>query len=620
MATLAEVRAKYPEYGDWSDTQLAQALHRKFYSDMPFADFAKRAGLGTSKESLKATNPAEYDPESPEYKAKYGAASDSGWQNFAAGIGKGVMDIGRGIGQMLPRGPMGMAGPMVTRDDIKEVRARDADLMDTTAGKVGQGVGMAATLLPTMFIPGANTLAGSAAIGAGTGLAMPSESTDETLKNVALGGLLSPATMLGMRGVAAVGRAGKGIVEPFTRGGQERIAGRTLRAFAGGDDAARAAADAIDNAPGSLPGYRASTAELADNAGLAQLDRSLRNNPEYVNLFAQQDKANRTAIVGALDDLAKDPAQRQAAVAARESATDALYKQADTAVARADADFGKLMMRPSMSKAWARAEELAAESGEQISRGPEISGRALHYVKKALDDLADTADAGNQQRAVLGTRKAFLEWVDKQVPAYGQARQAFQDLSQPINQMDVGQALKDKLLPPLADFGADRMTPNSFAQAVRAGDATAAKATGFSGARMDKVLSKSQMETVTKIGEQLARKANADALGAARGSPTAQNLISQNLLRQTLGPFGLPDSMLARAAESTFMQSAMRPAQFAGKLGEQRVMGLLSEAALDPQTAAKLLKAGVSPQLALEIWKRQGLLAPMGAGLIYSGQ
>jgi len=45
MATLAEIRSKYPQYEDMSDDELAKALHGKFYSDMDFGDFSKRIGL-----------------------------------------------------------------------------------------------------------------------------------------------------------------------------------------------------------------------------------------------------------------------------------------------------------------------------------------------------------------------------------------------------------------------------------------------------------------------------------------------------------------------------------------------------------------------------------------------
>lgn len=45
MPTMQEVRAKFPQYNDMSDDQLATALHRKFYSDMPFDQFAEKVGL-----------------------------------------------------------------------------------------------------------------------------------------------------------------------------------------------------------------------------------------------------------------------------------------------------------------------------------------------------------------------------------------------------------------------------------------------------------------------------------------------------------------------------------------------------------------------------------------------
>ena len=47
MATLAEIRAQYPQYADMPDTDLADALHKKFYADIPRADFDVKIGLVT---------------------------------------------------------------------------------------------------------------------------------------------------------------------------------------------------------------------------------------------------------------------------------------------------------------------------------------------------------------------------------------------------------------------------------------------------------------------------------------------------------------------------------------------------------------------------------------------
>lgn len=45
MASLQEIRQQYPQYSDMSDQQLADALHKKFYSDMPKGQFYSRIGL-----------------------------------------------------------------------------------------------------------------------------------------------------------------------------------------------------------------------------------------------------------------------------------------------------------------------------------------------------------------------------------------------------------------------------------------------------------------------------------------------------------------------------------------------------------------------------------------------
>jgi hypothetical protein len=41
---IQEIRAKYPQYDDMSDEQLANGLHKRYYSDMPISDFYSRIG------------------------------------------------------------------------------------------------------------------------------------------------------------------------------------------------------------------------------------------------------------------------------------------------------------------------------------------------------------------------------------------------------------------------------------------------------------------------------------------------------------------------------------------------------------------------------------------------
>ncbi|SME89478.1 hypothetical protein [Desulfovibrio gilichinskyi] len=44
---INSIREKFPQYKDVGDLELAQGFHKKFYSDMPFDDFAKKIGVNS---------------------------------------------------------------------------------------------------------------------------------------------------------------------------------------------------------------------------------------------------------------------------------------------------------------------------------------------------------------------------------------------------------------------------------------------------------------------------------------------------------------------------------------------------------------------------------------------
>lgn len=65
MPTVKEVREKFPDYSDLSDQDLADALHAKFYGDMPKEDFYKQIGVSavTPTPSAGAQPPADTRPD-----------------------------------------------------------------------------------------------------------------------------------------------------------------------------------------------------------------------------------------------------------------------------------------------------------------------------------------------------------------------------------------------------------------------------------------------------------------------------------------------------------------------------------------------------------------------------
>ncbi len=84
-----------------------------------------------------------------------------------AGAGAQITDYGLGMKQLIP----GMA----TAQDVAEKQALDAPLNQTGEGRFGR---VSAALVPaagSMAIPGANTYTGAAAVGAGLGMAEPSD-------------------------------------------------------------------------------------------------------------------------------------------------------------------------------------------------------------------------------------------------------------------------------------------------------------------------------------------------------------------------------------------------------------------------------------------------------------
>lgn len=122
-------------------------------------------------------------------------AADAG-ERFLAGVGAGMLGVGHSLAntfndaaeavERIP-GVAGLGNALGIQPTADARRAADAararflaesePATSTAAGKAGNIVGMGAALIPTALIPGANTYAGAALIGAGTGAAL-SESGD----------------------------------------------------------------------------------------------------------------------------------------------------------------------------------------------------------------------------------------------------------------------------------------------------------------------------------------------------------------------------------------------------------------------------------------------------------
>lgn len=551
----------------------------------------------TRVNALKKSDPGEYDPESPEWQSKYGAtAGMSTAEKALAGAGKAFADVGRGVGQLLG---------IKSQADIDESKRLDAPLMRTTAGTVGNVAGNVAAVLPTVFVPGVNTVVGSGLVGAGMGFTQPVASDESRLKNTAVGGALGAAAPVVARTVAAGYQGAKALVEPFTQGGREAIAGRTLQRF--GVDASDLAG--VTSAP-TVTGARTTLAEQITRpegaAGAARLQDAMRAvDPEIAAKMAAREVENNAARVGALRDLAGEGGKREFYQAARSQAAKDLYDQAFSVgmdlskmSAAQRGEITKLLKMPAIKDAMKGAQEIAQNQGKSLNTTGSIEG--MHNMKLALDDQIANLSNGtvsqvNKARSIQAARDKLVQFMERVSPDYGEARATYAAMSKPINQMDVAEQLFRKGTSATSDLGGTpRLMPNQFVGQLKNEEALVKGATGRDLGKLSQVMDPEQFAKIQALGMELDKSAAVGRAANGPGSATAQRLASQNVLRQLLGPTGLPESW----AESTLLNTAMRPVQFAySGVAEPKIQAVLADLLMNPAKAQAAMQAArTAPQ------------------------
>lgn len=574
--------------------------------------FMRRASeAGYTEDEIKASierkygrKPAPVDPK--QFDPTEGMSTT---EKLLAGVGKAFVDAGRGVGQLagdLAEG-VGMDRPSwaPTQADIEEVRRRDAPLMNTGAGVTGNVLGNIATFAPLALIPGANTIAGGATIGALTGAAMPVAEGESRGGNAAIGGVAGGALPAAARAYR-VGKAA--LVDPFTEAGKQRIVGGTLNRAAG--DRERTLANLLQR-KAATPGVNLTTGQASGDAGIASLERAASAvDPGGFQSIKDDQTA---ALVRALRGVAGSPEARQAAIDAREQATEALYAQAKKAAVPGDAELAALLQRPTVAAGLKQAQGIAADEGRafQLMKGkpaspvgvldaqgnpimgaatPDVySGQGLHDLKMGIDKALTEGSQGIGNRIAgsqLTAKSDFLNWLESRIPEYGQARTTFAELSKPINQMDVGEELYKRFVPALADNGAVpfKSRADAYANALRNGDQLARSVTGMKGAKLENIMTPEQMASLQGVASDLGVLKGAESAGRGVGSDTVQKMAMSHLMNQA----GVPN----------WMQSIGRvPGGWLRTLGDvlytkndDALRATLAEVFKDPQAAAQAMQ------------------------------
>lgn len=174
---------------------------------------------------------------------------------------------------------------------------------------------------------------------------------------------------------------------------------------------------------------------------------------------------------------------------------------------------------------------------EVAGKTAEITGESLHYLKRALSDIAygPTAATGigrDTQMAARGLLSDFINVFETKIPEYGQARRTFSELSAPVNQAQVLREMVSVLEKP---GGGERIQP--FLNVLGRGEKAMLKRAGGQGApryeSLSEVLTPEQIAKVREVAKQLETEA---AIGQqiTAGQQRAADLIKEELVNHRI--------------------------------------------------------------------------------------
>jgi len=483
----------------------------------------------------------------------------------------------------------------------------------------------------------ARAVGGAAVGGASAGMVSPESAGTGTAIGVVAPQALRTAGKVGEGVANTLVKALRG----FTPKGQEKIVAENLLANLGDD--APAVIARLEQAKGSTAGFNPTVGQAADNADLATYERAFKS--ARPDLFQEGHDAQYQALATAARGLGGDDLARQGLVEAREQATNQLYDSAQGAQVQLTPELQQLMQRPSMQSAAKQAQNIAAEQSqggiiekaipEKIINSPilganglpmtsqtvdampaQMLGKDAQRIKMALDDATNTANVrgigGNELGAIRDTKTAYLGELEKQIPEYSEANRLYRDLSKPINELDVGNAIADKYIPALYDGvkSPSKLNHEALAKALRDGDKIAQNVTGFKGAKLSETLSPQNMKILEGLVKDSRYIASSDLKGRAVGSNTFQNL--------TFGKRGAKDGVIDNVAALSAplsMLKALRDKAYGGVNDD--VTMLQAKVMQDPKLAAILMNKSLSEKQKM-LKLAQVLKAPTTSALTVS--
>lgn len=241
MASLADIRAKYPQYKDLSDQQLADGLYKKFYSDMPRDAFDQKLGIVATPAVAPASQTSPVTPPAPEpYNQGYVSQGMSGInEGIANGLGApvdlvstainlGTTGANKLLGTNIPQitDPFGGSGTfrnLLAPTISPETQDPGKRFVRRTAQDIG------ASLLPSGL--GSHIANDAGLVGSQLGMALLSGMGGATAEQVAPGNATAETIGegLGMLGGAGAMKLGQKLITPFEMPLERQAAVNTMQ-------------------------------------------------------------------------------------------------------------------------------------------------------------------------------------------------------------------------------------------------------------------------------------------------------------------------------------------------------------------------------------------------------
>lgn len=420
------------------------------------------------------------------------------------------------------------------------------------------------------------------------------------------GAVIGAAVPMAAKTVGYVGGTIGDALKPFTAKGKEEILAKYLQDMAGSD--LPQTIKQLENAQGLTAGFNPTTGQAANNANLATLERTMKaRNP---SLFNNVDQTQRTALADAIKNIGGDDLARQGLVDSRETAVKSLYDTAKQAEIPLDEQALSLMQRPALKQAINEAKQNAMNRGGNLPinlpeptgtiganglpamTNPTLGGNSAHEIKMALDAARNQTAVGGANKAQLSAigdaSNEFNQFLENAIPAYGQAKSTFSEMSKPINQMDLGNAIRDKFIPAsLRDMPNPlQLNREQLAKVLHDnGDKLAQSVTGFKGSTLKNTLSPEQLTTLENAVKDSQYIKQGELLGKGGGSDTFQKLAFNGDMEKA----GLVGKLLNTPAIGATANAVKGVANMAYSGANKQLEQKLAEALLNPQEARTLL-------------------------------